>query len=78
MTVGRQGIAGTDLADDIAAEARLATALCTDIRDLDTKLASLPHPARPCRHHDINSGWPPWPAAVLDVDGRCQTSVNGN
>jgi hypothetical protein len=46
----------TDLADYIAAEARLAPALCTDIRDLDTKLASLPHPARPCRHHDINSG----------------------
>jgi hypothetical protein len=28
----------TDLADDTAAEARLAPALCTDIRDLDTKL----------------------------------------
>jgi hypothetical protein len=32
----------TDLADDTAAEARLAPALCTDIRDLDTNLASLP------------------------------------
>ena len=30
-----------DLADDIAAEARLALALCTEIRDLDTKIASL-------------------------------------
>ena len=30
-----------DLAEDIAAEARLALALCTEIRDLDTKIASL-------------------------------------
>ena len=30
-----------DLADDIAAEARLALALCTEVRDLDTKIASL-------------------------------------
>ena len=30
-----------DLADDIATEARLTLALCTEIRDLDTKIASL-------------------------------------
>ena len=36
-----------DLAEDIAAEARLALALCTEIRDLDTKLASLLHQADP-------------------------------
>jgi transposase len=30
-----------DLAEDIAAEARLALALCTEIRDLDTKIAAL-------------------------------------
>lgn len=30
-----------DLADDIAAEGRLALALCTEIRDLDTKIGSL-------------------------------------
>jgi transposase len=30
-----------DLADDIAAEARLALALCAEVRDLDTKIASL-------------------------------------
>jgi transposase len=36
-----------DLAEDIAAEARLALALCTEIRDLDTKLASLLHELDP-------------------------------
>ena len=36
-----------DLAEDIATEARLAPALCTEIRDLDTKLASLLHQADP-------------------------------
>jgi transposase len=36
-----------DLAEDIATEARLALALCTEIRDLDTKLASLLHQADP-------------------------------
>jgi transposase len=36
-----------DLAEDIAAEARLALALCTEIRDLDTKLAALLHQADP-------------------------------
>ena len=36
-----------DLAEDIAAEARLALALCTEIRDLDVKLASLLHQADP-------------------------------
>jgi transposase len=34
-----------DLAEDIAAEARLALALCEQIRDLDTKLAALLHQA---------------------------------
>src|SRR6516164_5927800 len=34
-----------DLAEDIAAEARLALALCAEIRDLDSKLASLLHQA---------------------------------
>jgi transposase len=36
-----------DLAEDIAAEARLALALCAEIRDLDVKLASLLHQADP-------------------------------
>jgi transposase len=36
-----------DLAEDIAAEARLALALSAEIRDLDTKLASLLHQADP-------------------------------
>jgi transposase len=36
-----------DLAEDIAAEARLALALCTEIRDLDVKLASLLHQVDP-------------------------------
>ena len=36
-----------DLAEDIAAEARLALALTTEIRDLDTKLAALLHQADP-------------------------------
>lgn len=36
-----------DLAEDIATEARLALALCTEIRDLDVKLASLLHQADP-------------------------------
>jgi len=36
-----------DLAEDIAAEARLALTLTTQIRDLDTKLASLLHQADP-------------------------------
>ena len=36
-----------DLAEDIATEARLALALCTEIRDLDTKLAALLHQADP-------------------------------
>jgi transposase len=36
-----------DLAEDIATEARLALALSTEIRDLDTKLASLLHDADP-------------------------------
>lgn len=36
-----------DLAEDIAAEARLALALSTEIRDLDTKLASMLHQADP-------------------------------
>jgi len=36
-----------DLAEDIAAEARLALTLTTEIRDLDTKLAALLHQADP-------------------------------
>jgi hypothetical protein len=36
-----------DLAEDIAAEARLALALCAEIRDLDVKLASLLHQLDP-------------------------------
>lgn len=36
-----------DLAEDIATEARLALALCAEIRDLDVKLASLLHQADP-------------------------------
>lgn len=36
-----------DLAEDIAAEARLALALCAEIRDLDAKLAGLLHQADP-------------------------------
>jgi transposase len=36
-----------DLAEDIAAEGRLALALTTEIRDLDTKLAALLHQADP-------------------------------
>jgi transposase len=36
-----------DLAEDIAAEARLALVLTTEIRDLDTKLAALLHQADP-------------------------------
>lgn len=36
-----------DLAEDIATEARLALALTTEIRDLDTKLAALLHQADP-------------------------------
>ena len=36
-----------DLAEDIATEARLALALCTEIRDLDTKIAALLHQADP-------------------------------
>lgn len=36
-----------DLAEDIATEARLALALCTEIRDLDVKLAALLHQAGP-------------------------------
>ena len=36
-----------DLAEDIAAEARLALALCAEIRDLDRKIAALLHQADP-------------------------------
>ena len=36
-----------DLAEDIAAEARLALALCTEIRDLERKIAALLHQADP-------------------------------
>ena len=36
-----------DLAEDIAAEARLALALCTEIRDLERKIAALLHQAGP-------------------------------
>ncbi len=36
-----------DLAEDIAAEARLALALCTEIRDLEQKIAALLHQADP-------------------------------
>jgi transposase len=36
-----------DLAEDIAAEARLALALCADLRDLERKIAALLHQADP-------------------------------
>ena len=42
-----------DLAEDIAAEARLALASATEIRDLDTKTRRAAAPARPRRHHDL-------------------------
>ena len=44
-----------DLAEDIAAEARLALALTAEIRDLDTQARRAAAPGRPRRHHDLRA-----------------------